>query len=96
MPSESPSSALSKSPKDQDAEKLLSSMQPGEEAILSRVEARSAESDLLGALGLEIGAQFRLCKTGAPWILQVGATRIGVAAEVTRHLFVRPVTRSAS
>jgi Fe2+ transport system protein FeoA len=46
----------------------------------------------LRSLGLTTECQLRLCKKGEPNIVQVRSTRIGLAREVARHIFVVPVT----
>jgi Fe2+ transport system protein FeoA len=45
---------------------------------------------LLRALGLSESEAFRLCKSGEPCILQVGATRIGVSRAVASQILVIP------
>jgi Fe2+ transport system protein FeoA len=44
----------------------------------------------LRALGLSVSRRFKLCKTGEPCIVQIGATRIGVSRDVAARIFVVP------
>lgn len=75
-----------------DPSQALTSMRVGQRGALQASDVTPEDAQLLGALGLEIGATFRLCKTGGPWIVQVGATRIGLAPEIARRLVVQPVS----
>ncbi|HRC86102.1 MAG TPA: FeoA family protein [Thermoanaerobaculia bacterium] len=50
----------------------------------------SEEAKLLAALGLGTGCRFRVCRAGDPWILEVKATRIGLADTVAARLMVLP------
>lgn len=68
----------------------LSSLEVGQRASLRGSRVAPEDARLLSALGLETGAEFRLCKKGGPWIVQVGATRIGLAPEIARRLMVQP------
>ena len=45
---------------------------------------------LLRALGLTDGSSLRVCKQGEPCIIQVRATRIGMARSVAAGLLVEP------
>ena len=68
----------------------LSSLEVGQRASLRRSHVAPEDARLLDALGLETGAEFRLCQKGGPWIVQVGATRIGLAPEIACRLMVEP------
>ena len=46
---------------------------------------------LLRALGLTDGSRVRVCKQGEPFIIQVRATRIGMARSVAAGLLVEPL-----
>jgi Fe2+ transport system protein FeoA len=45
---------------------------------------------LLGALGMTDSCLLRICKIGEPCIVQVHATRIGLARSVADGIFVVP------
>jgi len=51
---------------------------------------RCEDCDLLGALGLTSQCRFRVCKAGAPCIVQVGGTRIGIAPDIASDIMVIP------
>lgn len=62
---------------------------------LARFHATDLSPDAahqLRALGLTTECQVRLCKKGEPSIVQVRSTRIGLARDVARRIFVVPVT----
>jgi Fe2+ transport system protein FeoA len=61
----------------------------------ARAELRLSTLDdqtraLLRALGLTDGSPLRVCKQGEPLIIQVRATRIGMARSVAAGLLVEP------
>jgi len=61
----------------------------------TRAELRLSTLDdqtraLLRALGLTDGSTLRVCKQGEPLIIQVRATRIGMARSVAAGLLVEP------
>ena len=47
-------------------------------------------TSLLHALGLSVSRRFKLCKTGEPCIVQIGATRIGISKAVAARILVVP------
>jgi Fe2+ transport system protein FeoA len=49
-----------------------------------------ADLDLLESLGVTEACSLRVCQTGDPWIVQVRATRIGLAESVARAILVVP------
>jgi Fe2+ transport system protein FeoA len=49
---------------------------------------------LLRSLGLTDASRLRVCKVGEPFIIQVRATRIGVANSVADAIFVVPDLQS--
>ena len=55
-------------------------------------EAHLAPQDcaVLGAIGLTERCRLRVCKTGAPLIVQVRATRIGLSRTVAEGIMVVP------
>jgi len=61
---------------------------------LARFHATDLSPDAchqLRSLGLTTECQLRLCKKGEPCIVQVRSTRIGLARDVARRIFVVPV-----
>ncbi len=67
----------------------LSDLQTGERGSLEDAD-QCEDCDLLSALGMTEQCRFRVCKAGAPCIVQVGGTRIGLAADVASRIIVRP------
>jgi hypothetical protein len=49
-----------------------------------------ADLDLLESLGLTDACRLRVCQTGDPWVVQVRATRSGLAESVARAILVVP------
>jgi Fe2+ transport system protein FeoA len=68
----------------------LSSLPTGASGRVHDPQLDEESAGLLRALGLSISREFRLCKTGEPCILQVGATRIGVSKAVAARILVVP------
>ena len=59
------------------------------ELRLSKLDGQTRA--LLRALGLTDGSRLRVCKQGEPFIIQVRATRIGMARSVAAGLLVEPL-----
>ena len=72
----------------------LSNLAPGQVATLHEARLDASSVGLLRALGLAESQPFRVCKAGEPYILQVGATRIGLSAVVASNLYVIPESHS--
>jgi hypothetical protein len=68
----------------------LSSLAPGQTARLHCASLGARDCALLGALGLTDRCLLRICKIGEPCIVQVHATRIGLARSVADGIFVVP------
>jgi Fe2+ transport system protein FeoA len=68
----------------------LTRLSVGARARFRGSELARSDLDLLEALGLTEGSRFRVCQTGDPWIVQVRATRIGIAESVARQILVLP------
>jgi Fe2+ transport system protein FeoA len=68
----------------------LSTLATGTVARIHDPQLDPESTSLLRALGLSVSRRFRLCKTGEPCILQVGATRIGVSKTVAARILVLP------
>ncbi len=69
---------------------LLTRLSVGHRARLHETDLPHQDSELLSALGLATGSRFRVCRAGDPWIVEVRATRIGLADAVARQILVLP------
>lgn len=69
---------------------LLTELAVGAAARLHSLDLCDEDCALLRALGMSPSCQFRLCKVGEPWIVQVRETRIGLASPVASRLYVVP------
>ncbi len=67
----------------------LADLQTGQRGYLEDAD-QCEDCDLLSALGMTEQCRFRVCKAGAPCIVQIGGTRIGLAADVANRIIVRP------
>jgi Fe2+ transport system protein FeoA len=68
----------------------LSTLAPGQTATLHGAELAAHDCALLNALGLTDRCVLRICKIGEPCIVQVHATRIGLARSVADSILVVP------
>ena len=68
----------------------LSALLPGQIARLHGADLTPQDCALLGALGLTDRCVMRVCKVGEPCIVQVRATRIGLARAVADSILVVP------
>lgn len=66
----------------------LSDLRTGEAGAVSMAALGAGDRELLQALGLAEAARVRICQTGNPCIVQVRATRIGLADTVARQILV--------
>lgn len=80
------------SPRDLPSLRPLTALSPGERGFVHTDSMRREDRELLAALGLVDRSPLRLCKAGAPWIVQVRGTRIGLSEDVARRLQVTPET----
>ena len=67
----------------------LAAVHPGATAFVHEVRDAEARAHLR-SLGLMNNSRLRLCQIGDPYIVQVGATRIGLSRAVAGTLFVIP------
>jgi Fe2+ transport system protein FeoA len=67
----------------------LSELGVSEEAVVHVADLEFEERISLAAMGLREDATFRLCQQGTPCIIQIEATRLGLAREVTERILVR-------
>jgi Fe2+ transport system protein FeoA len=68
----------------------LTDVPAGTSARLHATRLDAETRALLRALGLTDGSPLQVCKRGDPYIIQVRATRIGVAHAVARDIYVTP------
>ena len=66
----------------------LSALRAGDSARLHRRELSEGENCLLAAMGLTEGCRLVVCSHGDPCIVEVRATRIGLARSVAERLLV--------
>ncbi|HEX2251773.1 MAG TPA: FeoA family protein [Thermoanaerobaculia bacterium] len=68
----------------------LTTLPVGAEARFHGTSLGRADLEILEALGLTGACRLRVCQAGDPWIVQVRATRIGIAEAVARAILVVP------
>jgi Fe2+ transport system protein FeoA len=68
----------------------LSTLRTGAHGRVHEPLLDEESTSLLHALGLSVSRRFKLCKTGEPCIVQIGATRIGVSKDVAARILVVP------
>jgi Fe2+ transport system protein FeoA len=68
----------------------LSTLRTGAHGRVHEPLLDEESTSLLHALGLSVSRRFKLCKTGEPCIVQIGATRIGVSKAVAARILVVP------
>lgn len=68
----------------------LTRLRVGSRARFHDSQLEPGDLQLLEALGLTGACRLRVCQAGDPWIVQVRATRIGIAEAVARAIFVIP------
>jgi Fe2+ transport system protein FeoA len=68
----------------------LTRLAAGAEARFHGTLLERADLELLEALGLTGACRLRVCQAGDPWIVQVRATRIGIADTLARSILVVP------
>ena len=70
---------------------LLSQLQPGQSALVTRIEEDDhAMLIRLKTMGMHEGRRVRVVRAGSRIIVSCGGTRIGLSAEVARHVLVAP------
>ena len=68
----------------------LTRLAVGDRARLHGASLERVDQEILEALGLTGACRLRVCQAGDPWIVQVRATRIGLADPVARAIRVVP------
>ena len=66
----------------------LSDLRRGDTARVHAADLDTETTGLLQAIGLTHASALRLCQPGNPCIVQVRATRIGLAEAVAQRIFV--------
>jgi hypothetical protein len=74
----------------------LSDLERGDTARVHAADLDAETAGLLQAIGLGAASPLRLCQPGNPCIVQVRATRIGIADAVARRIFVLREAREGS
>ena len=69
---------------------VLTRLPVGAEARLHTTLLAREDFELLEALGLTGTCRLRVCQAGDPWIVQVRATRIGIADSLAPSILVIP------
>ena len=72
----------------------LSQLQRGQRAIVDcseLVDLPEGDRCLLHAMGMHDECQLRVCSPGAPCIVQIDETRLGISADVARRIMVTPL-----
>ncbi|MCK4873673.1 MAG: ferrous iron transport protein A [Phycisphaerales bacterium] len=66
----------------------LSDLAEGAEGVIAATDIDQGDAMLLSAMGLRASSPFRLSRAGEPCIVQIGGTRIGLAARLARGIHV--------
>jgi Fe2+ transport system protein FeoA len=69
----------------------LADLAEGEIARLHDTNIDAADDRFLRAIGLTRATPFRVCQRGEPCIIQVRATRVGLARAIANRILVVPV-----
>jgi Fe2+ transport system protein FeoA len=69
----------------------LTGIAEGTVACLRSSNIPAHDQALLTALGLVPDRRFLVCKTGAPWIVEVHGIRVGLSESIAELLLVEPV-----
>ncbi len=68
----------------------LTQLKRGDRATLELKDLSAHETQLLGAMGLSEHCEVRVCRAGTPCIVQIEATRLGIAADVAAKIVATP------
>ncbi len=74
----------------------LSELPAGAEGTLSSDRLCPEDRTLLNAIGLTEQSSVRVCRQGEPCIVEVHTTRVGLAKEIARQLWVSPSDSQAT
>jgi Fe2+ transport system protein FeoA len=66
----------------------LADLAVGDTARLHQADVEDSTGRFLRAIGLTSAARFRVCRRGEPCIIQVRATRVGLAQAIADRIFV--------
>ncbi len=67
----------------------LTELRRGQRASLHHTDLCPADCEMLSSMGLTDRCEIRLCKVGEPCILQVRATRLGIARSLASRILVK-------
>lgn len=70
----------------------LRSLRAGMRAQLHAMDPCCEDCKLLQAMGMTEQCEIRMCRRGTSCIVQVGATRLGVASQLAERILVRTTT----
>jgi Fe2+ transport system protein FeoA len=68
----------------------LTALRDGDRGRLNTAGLCCDDCDLLNALGLTDQCNLRVCRAGEPCIIQVHATRVGIAVALASKIMVHP------
>ena len=68
----------------------LSQLRTGDRARLHAADLCCDECELLRAMGMSEDCLLRVCRSGAPCIVEVNTTRLGLSPAMTRRILVTP------
>ena len=68
----------------------MTSLMPGQRAVITRVDAGDQETERLMAMGVCGGRTVQLVQIGDPLIMKVYGTRVGVSARLADRILVCP------
>lgn len=66
----------------------LCQLRPGERARLHATDLACDDCELLRAMGMTEQCQLKVCRGGGTCIVQVNATRLGLAGDIARRIMV--------
>lgn len=72
----------------------LRNMRRGARGQLHAMDLCCEDCQLLQAMGMTDRCEIRMCRRGSSCIVQVGGTRLGVAARLADGILVRPISAS--
>lgn len=91
-PVQSSVSRLTKPGEASDPERRLSAnrLSAGECGLICHIDGDHEDIERLKTMGVCLGRRLHVVKSGDPMIVSVMGTRLGIAARLSRHVFLRP------
>jgi Fe2+ transport system protein FeoA len=74
----------------------LSTLGEGARGRVHTAQLPCEDCDLLNAMGLTDQCEVRVCRKGEPCIVQVNATRLGLASALARRIYITPTIAGAA